>query len=110
MVTYETVKEDIIEFGKNNFIEISQKITLGSDIDYTKEPASTFVSIARGYYIGDKKIYKHSIAIPHDKEIIGKIVTSIFRMYKTDKLSHDELYDIVSKWWVENLDSNGNTK
>jgi len=84
MIKYETVKEEIIEFGKNNFIEISQKVTKGSEYVYTVGTSNTFISIARGYMRGENKIYKHSIAIPHDKDILGKIAESIFKFSRID--------------------------
>ena len=75
-VTFETVKEEKIDFGKNNFLEIATKKAVVPD----KED-NIFVAISRGFYLPDgTKRYKKSIALPKDKEIIDKIVEILGKM------------------------------
>jgi len=72
MVEFETVKAEEIAFGKNNFIEISRKKAV------TEEGENEFISISRGYYLPDgSKRWKASIALPGEKDKLGKIADFI---------------------------------
>jgi hypothetical protein len=53
-VDFETIKSEKIFFGKNNFI--------------TKDGASEFISVSRGYKLADgSERFKKSVTIPDDK-------------------------------------------
>jgi hypothetical protein len=65
-VTFETVKEEKITFGKNNFIEVARKRCLAPDQDSDNE----FVAVSRGFFLpGGMPRYKKSIAVPLDSAI-----------------------------------------
>ncbi len=62
-VSFETVKAEIKEFGKNNFIEIARKKAVSED------GSTEFISVSRGYYARDgSRKFKRSITIPDDPE------------------------------------------
>ena len=62
-VSFETVKAEIKEFGKNNFIEVARKKAVSED------GSTEFISVSRGYYARDgSRKFKRSITIPDDPE------------------------------------------
>ena len=64
-VSFETIKAEIKDFGRNNFIEVARKKAIGED-----GSTNEFISITRGYYLPDgSKRFKKSIAIPDDEEM-----------------------------------------
>ena len=64
-VSFETVKAEIKDFGRNNFIEVARKRAAGED-----GTTNEFISVSRGYYLPDgTKRFKKSIAIPDDEEM-----------------------------------------
>jgi hypothetical protein len=63
-VEFETLKQEKINFGRNNFLEIARKKAV------TEEGTNEFISLSRGYYLPDgSEKFKRSIAIPDDQEI-----------------------------------------
>jgi len=63
MVEYEIVEAKEVKFGRNNFIEVARKRAK------TEEGENEFISISRGYYLGDgTKKWKASIALPKEKD------------------------------------------
>ena len=64
-VVFETVKAEIKDFGRNNFIEVARKKATSED-----GTTNEFISVSRGYYLPDgAKRFKKSIAIPDDEEM-----------------------------------------
>ncbi|MCD6461648.1 MAG: hypothetical protein J7L61_02780 [Thermoplasmata archaeon] len=64
MVTFETLKAEKKDFGRNNFIEVARKKAT------TEDGETEFISISRGYYLQDgTERFKKSIAIPDDSEM-----------------------------------------
>ncbi|MHA2063912.1 MAG: hypothetical protein ACXABY_05955 [Candidatus Thorarchaeota archaeon] len=74
-VEFETVKQEEMKFGKNNFLEIARKKAV------SEEGENEFVSISRGFFLPDgSKRFKKSLAIPDEKEIkefISKNISGI---------------------------------
>ncbi len=63
-VSFETIKAEIKDFGRNNFIEVAKKKATNEDGE-----SNEFLSITRGYYAQDgTKKYKKSLTIPDDAE------------------------------------------
>jgi hypothetical protein len=63
-VEFETIKQEKINFGRNNFLEIARKKAV------TDDGTNEFISVSRGYYLPDgSERFKRSIAIPDDAEI-----------------------------------------
>ncbi len=75
-VSFETIKAEIKDFGRNNFIEVARKKA-------TSEDGSTneFISVTRGYYAQDgSKKYKKSLTIPDDeetKEFVAEMIRTL---------------------------------
>ncbi|KYK30991.1 MAG: hypothetical protein AYK22_08380 [Thermoplasmatales archaeon SG8-52-3] len=72
MVEFETLKSKEVKFGKNSFIEISKR--------RVKTPVgeNEFIAISRGYYLPDNtKRWRASIALPNEKDKLGKIADII---------------------------------
>ncbi|MCK4809016.1 MAG: hypothetical protein KAS90_05310 [Candidatus Aenigmarchaeota archaeon] len=71
-VSFETIKAEEIQFGKNNFLEIAKKKAI------TEDGENVFLSISRGFFSemdGEKrKKFRSSIAIPDEKEIIDAVM------------------------------------
>ena len=63
-VSFETMKSEMKDFGRNNFLEIARKKAVKEDGNSTE-----FLSITRGYYAADgTKKFKGTITIPDDSE------------------------------------------
>jgi hypothetical protein len=59
-VEYQTLASDIVNFGKNNFIEIARKKAIAGGTE------NEFITVARGFYLPDgTKRYKNSVTIPN---------------------------------------------
>ena len=72
MVEFETLEAKEINFGKNNFIEISRRKVV------TPAGENEFIAISRGYYLPDKsKRWRASIALPIEKDKRDKIAELI---------------------------------
>ena len=69
-VEFETIKQEEIKFGKNNFLEIARKKAI------SEEGENEFIAISRGFFLPDgSKRFKKSLAIPDDdsiKEFVSK--------------------------------------
>jgi hypothetical protein len=71
-VSFETVKAEIKEFGKNNFIEVARKHAK------SEQGENEFISVSRGFFLPDgTKRFKKSIAIPDEKEIKEFVASKI---------------------------------
>jgi len=74
-VQFETVKQEEMKFGKNNFLEIARKKAI------TEEGENEFVSISRGFFLPDgSKRFKKSLAVPDEgelKEFIAKNIKEV---------------------------------
>lgn len=71
-VEFETISSDRIPFGKNNFIEVARKRAV------SKDGATEFVSISRGYTMRDgSERYKSSLTIPDDDEVRKFIIEKL---------------------------------
>ena len=81
-VRYETIISEIKEFGQNNFIEISRKKAITDDTE------NEFIQIARGYFRINyennepEKLYKKTVTIPTDTEMMGFLVENLEKVYK----------------------------
>lgn len=75
-VSFETIKAEIKDFGRNNFIEVARKKATGEDGN-----SNEFLSITRGYYAQDgTKKYKKSLTIPDDaetKEFVAEMLRAL---------------------------------
>ncbi|MBI1972014.1 MAG: hypothetical protein HYS53_01810 [Candidatus Aenigmarchaeota archaeon] len=75
MVEFETVNSKETNFGRNNFLEIARKRAK------TEEGENEFLSISRGFFSKTgEKIYKRSVAIPLDGEVMDFLLNSITEM------------------------------
>ena len=71
-VEFETIKQEKVNFGRNNFLEVARKKAV------TDEGANEFISVSRGYYLPDgSERFKRSITIPDDPEIRNFIAEKI---------------------------------
>ncbi|MCK4927087.1 MAG: hypothetical protein KAS11_01360 [Candidatus Aenigmarchaeota archaeon] len=79
-VSFETIKAEEIQFGKNNFLEIAKKKAI------TEDGENVFLSISRGFFSemdGEKrKKFRSSIAIPDEKEIIDAVMKAFENVIK----------------------------
>ena len=63
-VSFETIKSEIKDFGRNNFVEVARKKAVKESGDSTE-----FLSLTRGYYASDgTKKFKGTITIPDDAD------------------------------------------
>jgi len=75
MVKFETLKSEEINFGRNNFLEISRKVAK------VEESESEFIQISRGFFAPDgSKKYKKTIAIPDNKELKEFVAEKIVKI------------------------------
>jgi hypothetical protein len=71
-VQFETIRAEKVNFGRNNFLEVARK--RATTADGTKE----FISVSRGYYLGDKsERFKRSLTIPDDPEVRAFVAEKI---------------------------------
>jgi len=71
-VEFETIKQEKVKFGRNNFLEVARKKAV------TTEGSNEFISVSRGYYLPDgTERFKRSITIPDDPEIRNFIAEKI---------------------------------
>lgn len=73
MVEFETTKSIEIPFGKNNFIEITRKVTREPESQYAKYIKTSKISITLGYQIRGGRKYTTSIGIPDDNELLKNL-------------------------------------
>src|SRR5439155_828171 len=63
-VSFETIRAEKVNFGRNNFLEVARKRAT------TSEGTKEFISVSRGYYLPDKtERFKRSLTIPDDPEV-----------------------------------------
>lgn len=71
-VEFETIKQEKVKFGRNNFLEVARKKAV------TSEGSNEFISVSRGYYLPDgTERFKRSITIPDDPEIRNFVADKI---------------------------------
>jgi hypothetical protein len=64
MVSFETLKAEKKEFGRNNFLEVARKKAI------TDEGEKEYISVSRGYFLPDgSERFKKSLTIPDDDDI-----------------------------------------
>lgn len=79
MVEFETLKDEIIEFGENEFIQVARK-TAVSD-----EGERQFLSLARGFITDDgSRRYKNNFSIPADEDIVDFITEQLPALLEED--------------------------
>ncbi len=72
-VEFQTLKSEIVNFGKNNFIEIARKKAI------SEKGENEFCSISRGFVTPEgQKRFKTSISIPVD--VVKKVVEHLAHM------------------------------
>lgn len=72
MVTFETLESSEVEFGKNDFIEVSRKKAIGDDGE------NIFLSLSRGFVMQDgEKRYKKNFSFPDNKKILEGIIKGL---------------------------------
>jgi len=75
MVEFEIIKAEEIKFGRNNFIEVARKKTIG--VSNTRE----FISVSRGFYLEDgSKRWKASVTLPDEsdkRERIAELIKTL---------------------------------
>ncbi len=63
-VKFDTISAEKVNFGRNNFIEIARRKAVTDDGD------NEFISISRGYYLGDdREVFKKSLTLPDTEEV-----------------------------------------
>jgi hypothetical protein len=75
MVEFKTLREDIIEYGNNKFIEVAVKITDSDGKEY--------MNIAKGYHAeaGEKR-YQKALGFPNDPKIIEEVIAKMQKVSK----------------------------
>ena len=64
MVSFETVRAEKKQFGRNNFLEVARKKAI------TDEGENEFISLSRGYFLPDgTERFKKSLTIPDEEEM-----------------------------------------
>lgn len=66
---YETLKVETVNYGTNNFIEVSKK----------KAPnGNLFISVSKGWYPAGstEKRYRAGVGFPNEKELIDRIMSA----------------------------------
>jgi hypothetical protein len=72
MVEFQTIKEEAIEFGNNNFIEVARKKAI------TEDGENVFISLSRGFKTPEgEKRYKKSFTIPDEEEVKNFVADKI---------------------------------
>ena len=67
-VEFETLDSREVNYGNNNFIEISAKKAV------TEESDIPFLSISKGYYKDNEKRYKQNLTIPYNQKIVKDVI------------------------------------
>ncbi len=73
-VDFKTVKEEIVEFGKNKFVEIARKTAV------SEEGESEFISISKGFFTpnGEKRFSRgKNVSLPADEKVIKDVVEKL---------------------------------
>ncbi len=75
MVEFESIKNEEIKFGNNNFIEVARKKAV------TPEGENEFISVSKGFFTPDgQRRYKRSFALPVDAEVVEFVAAKIREM------------------------------
>ena len=71
-VSFETIRAQKVNFGRNNFLEVARKRAT------TSEGTKEFISVSRGSYLPDKtERFKRSLTIPDDPEVRAFVADKI---------------------------------
>jgi len=73
-VQFETVKAEVIEFGRNSFIEIARKKAK------TDEGENEFISISKGFKLpdGTRRFSRgKNVSIPNEEELIVNLAKAL---------------------------------
>ena len=63
-IEYVMISSEVVDFGKNNFLEVARKKAV------TDKGETEFISLSRGYQQKDRsKRFKSSITIPDDPKV-----------------------------------------
>jgi hypothetical protein len=75
MVSFETIKAEKKEFGRNNFLEVARKKAI------TDDGESEFISVSRGYFLPDgSERFKKSLTIPDEDELKKFVAEQIMEL------------------------------
>ena len=75
MVSFETIKAEKKEFGRNNFLEVARKKAV------TEDGESEFISVSRGYFLPDgSERFKKSLTIPDEEELKKFVAEQILEL------------------------------
>ncbi len=71
-VEFQTVRAEVVKFGRNSFIEIARKIAK------TPEGENEFVSISKGFFQEDgSQRFRTSISLPKEPEVLAEIAKKL---------------------------------
>jgi len=71
-VEFQTVKAEVVKFGRNSFIEVARKIAK------TPEGENEFVSISKGFFQEDgSQRFRDSLSLPKEPEVLAEIAEKI---------------------------------
>lgn len=63
-VKFDTICAEKVNFGRNNFIEVARRRAI------TEDGENEYISISRGYYLGDdREVFKKSLTVPDSEEV-----------------------------------------
>lgn len=82
MAEFQTTKVEIVDYGRNNFIEIALKIAI--DDQGKKNP---FISISKGWYPqgAEGRRYRQALGFPAETELINKFEAAVEKILKESK-------------------------
>lgn len=70
-VKFETIKSEELKFGKKNFLEVARKKAT------SPEGTNEFISIARGFYGNNGKMYKNTVSLPIDSILLDAMIEAV---------------------------------
>jgi hypothetical protein len=89
MVEFETLESEEIEFGRNNFIQVTRKRAIPDE----GEP-NQFVGLTRGYFTEDgERRFRRNFAIPLEEEVIEFVTEHIPAMFELDADEYRDAFD-----------------
>lgn len=74
MVEFETVKAEIVKFGRNSFVEIARKRAK------TDEGENEFISLSKGFFLpdGTKRFSRgKNVSLPNEEEVIVEVAKKL---------------------------------
>lgn len=80
MVEFETIAEEEIEFGRNNFIQVTRKRAIADDGE-----TNQFVGLTRGYFTEDgERRFRRNFAIPLEEDVVSFVAENIPEMFDVE--------------------------